>query len=195
MKTEQFSNKQKCLHETPDLPVTQEEKFETTEKPMIKKTCLHQSPVPNEIHNIAPQGFTWSNNSHAYDSSLVILFVLWCSNKKIWTMKFQSMGNQYIDDLVNGFLDVDLNLKTLERVRDDIRRKFDMFFPDHLQFGHFTSLDDVLEVILQANVPVRSSSYVCSNNHVQRINKKITQIFFYLLEHKIIHQFHPGHQC
>ena len=109
MKTKQFSNKQKCLHETPDLPVTQKKKSKTTEKPMLKKTCLCQSPVPNEIHKIAQQGFTWRNNSCAYDSSFVILFVLWCSNKKFWTMKFHFMGNQYIDDLVNGFLDVDLN--------------------------------------------------------------------------------------
>ena len=170
MKVEHFGNKRKCLHETSELPMTQEKKSEATDKLVLKKTCLRQSPVLNEIHYIGPQGFIWSNNSCAYDSSFVVLFILWCSDKNLWTEKFQSMGNQYIDELVMGFIEVNLNLKTLESVRDDLRRKLEVSYPDRLQYGHFTSLDDVFEAIFQANFPVRTSSYVCSNNHVRRIN-------------------------
>ncbi|KAF8812809.1 hypothetical protein BYT27DRAFT_7272511 [Phlegmacium glaucopus] len=170
MKIEKYSKKRKCLHENPDLPVIQESKSEVTDKLVLKKACPSQSLVPNENHYIVPQGFIWSNNSCAYDSSFVILFTLWCSNKNLWTEEFQSMGNQFIYDLVNGFLDVDLNLKTLERIRDDLRRKLDVFYPDRLQFGHFTSLEEVFEAIFQTNVPVRTSSYVYLNNHVRRIS-------------------------
>ncbi|KAF8802162.1 hypothetical protein BYT27DRAFT_7113019 [Phlegmacium glaucopus] len=168
---EKYSKKRKYSNETSDLPVIEEKGSEVTDELSgFKKTCLTQSPVQNENHYIVPQGFIWSNNSCAYDSSFTILFTLWCSNKNLWTEEFQTMGNQFIYDLANGFIDVDLNLKTLERVRDDLRRKLDVFYPHCLQFGHFASLEDVFEAIFQTNAPVRSSSYICSNDHVRRIN-------------------------
>ncbi|KDR66273.1 hypothetical protein GALMADRAFT_81092, partial [Galerina marginata CBS 339.88] len=110
------------------------------------------------------------NNSCAYDASFTILFNLWCSDINFWTDELCAIGNQFIIDLVNGFVEVNSNFRTIESVRDDVRRKLEIFNPRDLQFGHFAAIDDVFKVILGSEAPVRTSSYICANNHVRRLN-------------------------
>ncbi|KDR76763.1 hypothetical protein GALMADRAFT_66895 [Galerina marginata CBS 339.88] len=171
MDINKFNKKRKGPDETSKSFKSPKKKSEVEAEPSaLKKICFNHHTVQNSIHNVVPQGFIWSNNSCAYDAGFTILFTLWCSSRNMWTEKFRAIGNQFIIDLVNGFIDVDYNSKSLERVRDDLRRKLDIFYPAQLQFGHFSALDDLFGVVLKTDAPVRSSSYICANNHVRRIN-------------------------
>ena len=90
------SNKRKILDDTSEHPETQKETNILMDKIVLKKTCLRQSRQSsdqNEDHYIVPQGFIWSNNSCAYDSIFVIFYILWCSNKNLWSDRFHSIGN------------------------------------------------------------------------------------------------------
>ncbi|KDR71669.1 hypothetical protein GALMADRAFT_74602 [Galerina marginata CBS 339.88] len=170
---DKFNKKRKFVDDTSNSTFSAKKSSKAEiedKKPALKKLCSTQMPVQNGNHYINPQGFIWSNNSCAYDATFTVFFNLWCSNKDLWTDELQAIGNPFILDLVNGFIDIDHNLKSFEIVRDDLRRKLEIFFPDNLQFGHFAALDDLFEVMVGTDAPVRSTSYACNNNHIRRLN-------------------------
>ncbi|KDR79825.1 hypothetical protein GALMADRAFT_1360531 [Galerina marginata CBS 339.88] len=166
-----FNKKRKFSDDISTSTESVENKLQQENKPSaLKKKCIQEPSSQDGNHYIVPQGFIWSNNSCAYDASFTIIFTLWWSDKTLWTEKLQDIQNQFMFELVNGFDDVDQNLKSLERVRDDVRRNLDIFYPQQLQFGHFAALDNLFEAIFQTNIPTRSASYKCVNNHVRQIN-------------------------
>ena len=135
-----------------------------------KKLCLFQPSSDDSNHYLIPQGMIWSNNSCAYDSIFTILFSIWCDNKNLWNYNFHKMNNPFIIDLSNGFNDVDNKLKTLEAIRDDVRRKLHIFSPQTMAFGNFTSIENIFAAILETTYQVQSVQYTCCNGHVRRMN-------------------------
>ena len=112
-----------------------------TVEPESKKICLFQPSDYGSNHHLIPQGMIWSNNSCAYDSIFTILFSIWCDNKNLWNYNFHGMNNPFIIALSNGFNDVDNNIKTLEAIRDEVRRNLHVYFPQTIAFGNFTVLN------------------------------------------------------
>jgi hypothetical protein len=113
---------------------------------------------------------TWSNNSCAYDSVFTVLFSIWCHDKNLWNYNFERIDNIFIKTLYDGFNDVDNNLKTLEGIRDHVRRLLHIYFPQTMAFGQFTSIEAVFSALLDTTYPVQEIVYTCHNNHVRRIN-------------------------
>ena len=111
----------------------------------------------------------WSNNSCAYDSIFTVLFSIWCNNKNLCNFNFQKMNNPFIIALLNGFNDVDKKIKTLEVIRDDVRRNLHTFFPQTMTFGNFTSVENIFAALLETTYQVQSIEYRCRNNHVRRL--------------------------
>jgi hypothetical protein len=138
--------------------------------PESKKICLFRPSSDCCNHYLIPQGMIWSNNSCAYDSIFTILFSIWCNNKNLWTYNFHRMNNPFIIALSNGFNDVDNNIKTLETIRDDVRRNLHRFFPQTMAFGNFTSVENIFAALLETTYRVQSVEYRCCNNHVRRMN-------------------------
>ena len=104
--------------------------------PESKKICLFRPSSDGSNHYLIPQGMISSNNSCAYDSNFTILFSIWCNNKNLWTYNFHRMNNPFIIALSNGFNDVDNNIKSLETIRDDVRRNLHGFFSQTMAFGN-----------------------------------------------------------
>ena len=118
-------------------------------EPESKKLCLFQPSTYDSNHYLISQGMIWSNNSCAYDSIFTILFSIWCDNKNLWNYNFHRMNNPFTIALSNGFNDVDNDIKTLETIRDDVRRNLHEFFPQTMAFGNFTSVENVFEALLE----------------------------------------------
>jgi hypothetical protein len=164
-------NKRKMYENISDKPTKVQSitKFGESER---KKVCLPQPSDISSNHYLIPHGMIWSNNSCAYDSIFTVLFSIWCNNKNLWTYNFQQMENPFILTLSNGFNDVDNNItgKTLEIVRDEVRRNLHAFFPQTMGFGNFTSVEHVFEALLETTYRVQSVEYRCCNNHIRQMN-------------------------
>jgi hypothetical protein len=125
----------------------------------------------------------WSNNSCAYDSIFTVLFSIWCNNKNLWNYNFQKMNNPFIIGLLNGFNDVDNNIKTLEIIRDDVRQNLHTFFPQTMAFGNFTSVENVFAALLETTYQVQSVEYRCRNDHIRRLNDSYSLVLLNGLGH------------
>ena len=173
--TSSMSTENKSKHKMDDSISIEPKQIQSITKdvePESKKLCLsHSSSLSNgSSYNLIPQGMIWSNNSCAYDSIFTILFSVWCDNKNLWNYNFNQMNNPFIISLSNGFNDVDKNIKTLETIRDDVRRNLHAFYPQTMAFGNFTSVESVFAALLETTYLVQSVEYTCCNSHVRRMN-------------------------
>ena len=166
-------NKSKCkMDDSISIEPKQIQSITKVVEPESKKLCLsHSSSLSNgSSYNLIPQGMIWSNNSCAYDSIFTILFSVWCNNKNLWNYNFNQMNNPFIISLSNGFNDVDKNIKTLETIRDDVRRNLHAFYPQTMAFGNFTSVESVFAALLETTYLVQSVEYTYCNSHVRGMN-------------------------
>ena len=168
MNTENRS-KRKMDDTVPSKP-TKSQTFTRIVDPESKKICLFRPSSEGSNHQLIPQGMIWSNNSCAYDSIFTIIFSIWCNNKNLWTYNFHRMNNPFIVALSNGFNDVDNNIKSLETIRDDVRRNLHEFFPQTMAFGNFTSVENIFSALLETTYRVQLVEYRCYNNHVRRMS-------------------------
>ena len=163
--------KQKINNSTSDCPskvihCPSKKKIEPTNK----KLCMTQASTDRSNHYLMPRGMIWSNNSCAYDSIFTVLFSFWSDNKNLWTHNFQRIDNLFIRMLLDGFNSVDDNLKSLEMIRDEVRRSLHSYYPQTMAFGNYTSVENIFEALFQTEYQVQLVEYRCINNHVQRIN-------------------------
>lgn len=91
---------------------------------------------------------------------------LWYSDKIAWNNKFQTIENEFVNDLYYGFQKVDNHTTTLELVHDNICQKL---YPSTMHFGHYTSIESVLEAVLSTTQPIQSILQSCTNNHIRHI--------------------------
>ena len=168
MNTENRS-KRKMDDTVPSKP-TKSQTFTRIVDPESKKICLFRPSSEGSNHQLIPRGMIWSNNSCAYDSIFTIIFSIWCNNKNLWTYNFHRMNNPFIVALSNGFNDVDNNIKSLETIRDDVRRNLHEFFPQTMAFGNFTSVENIFSALLETTYRVQLVEYRCYNNHVRRMS-------------------------
>ena len=152
-------------------------------EPESKRLCLLQPSRDSSNHYLMPQGMIWSNNSCAYDSIFTILFSIWCENKNLWNHNFHEMNNPFIIALSDGFNDVENNVKTLETVRDNVRRNLHAFSPQSMAFGNFTSVENVFAALLETTYRVQSVEYRCRNSHVRRMNDSCSLVFLNGADH------------
>jgi len=148
-------------------------------EPKVKKVCLSSTSIESQNHYLVPRGMIWSNNSCAYDSIFTVLFSIWCGNKNLWHYNFQEIDNPFIEALIDGFNDVDNNRKTLETIRDGVRRFLHLYFPQTMGFGNFTSVESILGALFETVYQVQSVIYTCRHNHVRRINNSYSLVLIH----------------
>ncbi len=123
-----------------------------------------------------PVGCKWSNNSCPFDSSIFVLYNMWRVNPAVWSDKFRSFGNTWLDLSAESFTNHISGLYTLEEVRDYVRRKMHRAFPRVFVFGQETSVEAVMmrwvthqnafsevdEICRSGHIGSQSSQYSCA---------------------------------
>ena len=100
------------------------------------------------IDSSPPCGFAWYKNSCAYDSILSIIRAIWMCNRSLWTDYLKNLNNVHLKKIVKDFEKAQINLKTLNSVRDRLRQSLQKVSNDKFPLGGFASVSDVLDCIL-----------------------------------------------
>ena len=74
------------------------------------------------------------------------------------------MNNIYLNQLLADFQKISKNTTTVEAIRDKLRRQLQTMSNDKFPWGCFTSVQDVLEYILQTDTITVSSILTCPHN-------------------------------
>jgi hypothetical protein len=128
--------------------------------------ALHDTEIINiEIEALVPQGTMWHQNSCAYDAVLSIIHAIWNSNRTSYTQIFKAMNDDITGNLITNFIKHASGTKSLESVRDDLRRYLHQLLPNHFSWGQFTSVPDLLQYLLSTPSTTIQTTLKCKNNH------------------------------
>ncbi|KAJ3812277.1 hypothetical protein F5876DRAFT_37749 [Lentinula aff. lateritia] len=111
---------------------------------------------------ILPTGLTWSNNSCAFDSVLLILLYIW--------MELNITGDEYsnLPQLIKGFSEYKQGKHILETVRDDLRISLNSRRPREFNLTGFCSSTAILEEMLKMKSPFMTTKLQCEQGHLSR---------------------------
>ncbi|KAF9455682.1 hypothetical protein BDZ94DRAFT_1179487 [Collybia nuda] len=125
-------------------------KSEPKLKPSKRKKI--QANITQSLNKI-PIGFIWNNIDYScpYDALFTILWNLWFEHPVLWTTEFLKMSG-YLAKLVNGFIQYQNGVISLEQSRDDVRISLHQSNPRNFPFGpNSGSLDALSEKIMDTN--------------------------------------------
>jgi hypothetical protein len=117
------------------------------------------------IYSYVPQGFSWSQNSCAYDAILGIIHSIWATDELLWSRTFSSINADLLGTLVTDFAENKAGLMTLETARDNLRRGMSSISQRLFAWGKFTSSQQILEYILTTPSMAFDSTLHCENQH------------------------------
>jgi hypothetical protein len=71
-----------------------------------------------------PWGLMWDGNNYscAYDALFTVLYDIWNDNRFLWNVNARHLKSNHLQSLGTDFLAASQGTKTLEKVRDDIRK-------------------------------------------------------------------------
>lgn len=149
--------------------------------PRTKRVKFHHQ-TENNMAALMPPGTTWSNNSCAYDATIVILHSIWLENPEHCTEMLRSLRNQYLTPLLQRFSDHKHNTCSLENARDEMRRQLMTAEPNLFPWGEYVGLDSVMYHILKAPQPILKSIRGCPYGHkAQRRPNQVDSSLFSVL--------------
>ena len=94
------------------------------------------------IQHPQPVGMKWSENSCAYDSVFMILFIIWQRDHQRWSLVFKQLGNEFCTLFTEEFKRYHRKETSLEARRDIIRRELGKV-NRLLRFGEYTLIEQV----------------------------------------------------
>ena len=118
--------------------------------------------------NSVPKGFTWSDNSCAYDSALTILFSMWMSDNPHHEV-FLGMTSNLARILQQTFQRI-INDQDFERHRDVFRYALEAIDPTSHVFGEFAAVGSFLHHLLATEHETARFHNRCSNNHTEMVH-------------------------
>jgi hypothetical protein len=124
---------------------------------------------------VSPRGLVWDgdNYSCAYDSLFTVLFDVWKENQPLWNVNVRFLNSKYLGLLGNGFLLVSLGQKTLENVRDEIRKLLHTNNKQSFPYGRAgTSLSDLASEIFSSHRKMSHQQEKCTNCDFARSAKE-----------------------
>jgi len=144
----------------PEQIVSKKRKAEDEEYLQVPKKVQRHSTVDK------PWGLVWDGNNYscAYDALFTVLYDIWNDNRFLWNVNARHLKSNYLQSLGTDFLAASQGTKSLEKVRDDIRKilhaKNELVYP----YGRVgTSLSQLTLDIFSTNVKIAKSQVTCSN--------------------------------
>jgi hypothetical protein len=116
--------------------------------------------------SVDPKGLVWDgvNYSCAYDSLFTVLFDIWKENEFIWNVNARFLKSKYLRLLGSGFLSVSQGNKTLESVRDEIRKVLHAKDKNAFPYGRVgTSLSQLALEIFSSSTKIALRQDRCTN--------------------------------
>ena len=68
------------------------------------------------VHNLSPVGFSWYENSCAYDSVLCIIYSIWMTDRSQWDESLKELNSVYLNQLLEDFKKTSKKTITVEAV-------------------------------------------------------------------------------
>ena len=138
------------------------------EESKLKKMRLAKTQVANSSHTLHihhPRGFTWANNSCAFDAVLSIIHEIWACNLIHWKNIFEEMNPELLGILARDF-ERNINGEVdLEYSREALRQKLARSGNINYRIGSYIGVDTVLEKLLQMQYHIQFSQVRCPQNH------------------------------
>jgi hypothetical protein len=156
--------------------------------------------VPNKVQRYSvvdkPRGLIWDGNNYscAYDALFTVLYDIWNDNRFMWNVNARYLKSKFLQSLGTDFLAASQGTKTLENVRDDIRKilhaKDRVTYP-YGQAG--TSLSQLTLDIFSSNVKIAKSQESCSNCNFFRpaVDDKLGCVFVILHQNQLLMHLIP----
>lgn len=113
-----------------------------------------------------PSGFSWSQNSCAYDSILSIIHSIWVTNVPVWSGIFNLMNSDLLGNLATDFAQCKAGVMRLDSARDRLHRKMSSISQNKFGWGRFTSIEEVLKYLLTMPTITIESSQHCEMQHI-----------------------------
>lgn len=114
-----------------------------------------------------PEGTQWSNNSCAYDAIVTVLFNSWKEDPLGNSITWSEINNDLMIGLIDGFNNYSAGFssaqrgQSLENVREQMQRRL-ITHSAEFEFGLFTSIPSILQLLLQHNETVTSCVRRCT---------------------------------
>lgn len=138
-------------------------------------------------YNGMPKGFTWSDNSCAYDSALTILFSVWTSDNPRHEV-FLDMTSNLAKTLQLPFQNI-TNDEEFEKHRDIFRYELETIDPRCHTFGEFASIGSLLHHLLATEHETTRYHNRCLNNHTEAVHSVYSGHFIGTEVHGSIQQW------
>jgi hypothetical protein len=127
-----------------------------------------QAPKKVQRHSVVdkPRGLIWDGNNYscAYDALFTVLYDVWNDNRFLWNVNARYLKSNYLQSLGTGFLAASQGTKTLENVRDDIRKILHTSDRQTYPYGHAgTSVSQLTLDIFSTDVKIAKSQETCLN--------------------------------
>jgi hypothetical protein len=126
---------------------------------------------------VVPKGFSWSNNSCAYDSVLTILFTLWTSGNRQHDDLFQGINSPLARILCQSFKNIITSDHEYEMQRDLFRYALENIDPINHKFGDFTAVGSLLNHLLATEHETKRVHNRCLNNHTETVHSLSSGLF------------------
>jgi len=155
------------------LIVTPEKHKNTTSQVMSPPRKIQRGSNPvvrvnGQGCNGVPKGFTWSDNSCAYDSALTILFSIWMSDNPQHEV-FSGVTSNLARILQQTFQSITSD-QEFERHRDTFRHALETIDPTNHRFGEIAAVGSFLHHLLTTEHETARFHNRCSNNHTERVH-------------------------
>ena len=120
------------------------------------------------VASLTPYGFSWTENSCAYDSVLSILHSIWNKDSMKWNDVFRNMNNMIMGPLLNNFTACKIGLITLNSCRDNLCFTLQQLSPENIAWGEYTSVTKLLDYMLETPGKCALERTIhCYNEHVE----------------------------
>ena len=155
-----------------------------TQKSLKVNSTTHQSEYDSSV----PKGFTWSDNSCAYDSVLTVLFSIWVSDNSQHEA-FADMISNSARSMKQAFGNI-ADSQKYEKHRDAFRHDLESIDPQNHMFGEVASVESLLNHLLATEYETTRFHNRCSNNHTVNVHSVSSGHFQPGIEvHKSIQQW------
>ncbi|KAJ3967443.1 hypothetical protein EV361DRAFT_807252 [Lentinula raphanica] len=163
----------KQLNPSRSTKVVHANKTSLSKRPLPVDKCKTPSPRPDK-KNVEPiVNLKWSNNSCAYDALFLILRQIWIETS------FDVTSYVHLPSIMNGFRLHSHGQTSLEDVRDNFRTMIQHTNRD-LQWGTYSSSQDVLSELLRSHRSCFDATLTCPQGHVQsRVGRVPSATQFY----------------
>ncbi|KDQ25067.1 hypothetical protein PLEOSDRAFT_1047729 [Pleurotus ostreatus PC15] len=131
------------------------------------------------MHQLAPLGCQWSDNSCAYDTVLTLLYNIWLE-KQITVDLLVEMSDNALQFIITSFNECCTSQSQLDSIKEQVHLHLHNHNQGEFQYGAYTSVSALLNTLLTSAPGYVTNTYTCTNNHVISRSESLHSSFLLL---------------